>query len=106
MSHSDNYLQTEFYDLLKNDESILQWLSENIIDGIWYCDLEQPGNLWISGSFWKNLDYSVEEEESAFKSSEMTGTSQFIYLRNVPQILKNLLMQFLNLETRRRNSFY
>ncbi|MBK5193636.1 MAG: PAS domain S-box protein [Flavobacteriaceae bacterium] len=70
MFHPDNYLQTEFYDLLKNDVSISKWLSENIIDGIWYCDLEQPGNLWISGSFWKNLDYTVEEEESAFKSSE------------------------------------
>ncbi|MCJ7757486.1 MAG: hypothetical protein MUP24_05015, partial [Gillisia sp.] len=61
MFHPDNHLQTEFYDLLKNDESIFKWLSENIIDGIWYCDLEQPENLWISGSFWKNLDYTVEE---------------------------------------------
>src|SRR5680860_1238650 len=70
MFHPDNSLQTEFYDLLKNDVSIFKWLSENIIDGIWYCDLEQPGNLWISGSFWKTLGYATEEEESAFKSSE------------------------------------
>lgn len=70
MFHPYNYLQTEFYDLLKNDVSISKWLSENSIDGIWYCDLEQPGNLWISGSFWKTLGYAVEEEESAFKSSE------------------------------------
>jgi len=70
MFYPDNYLQTEFYDLLKNDVSISKWLSENSIDGIWYCDLEQPGNIWISGSFWKNLDYTVKEEESAFKSSE------------------------------------
>ena len=70
MLHPYNYLQTEFYDLLKNDVSIPEWLSENVIDGIWFCDLEQPGNLWISGSFWKNLDYTAEEEESAFKSSE------------------------------------
>ena len=70
MFHPYNYLQIEFYDLLKNDVSISKWLSENVIDGIWYYDLEQPGNLWISGSFWKNLDYTLEEEESAFKSSE------------------------------------
>ena len=70
MFHPDNYLQTEFYDLLKNDVSIFKWLSENIIDGIWVCDLEHPGNLWISGSFWKTLGYAVEEEESAFNSSE------------------------------------
>jgi len=70
MFHADNHLQTEFYDLLKNDVSIFKWLSEHIIDGIWFCDLEQPGNLWISGSFWKTLGYEVKEEESAFKSSE------------------------------------
>ena len=70
MFHPDNYLQTEFYDLLKNDVSISKWLSENIIDGIWYCDLEQPENLWISGSFWKSLGYTTEEEEGAFKSSK------------------------------------
>ena len=69
MFQPDNYLQTEFYDLLKNDVSIFKWLSENLIDGIWYCDLEQPGNIWISGSFWKTLGYAVEEEESAFNSS-------------------------------------
>lgn len=70
MFHADNYLQTEFYDLLKHDLSIFKLLSENSIDGIWFCDLEQPGNLWISGSFWKALGFSVEEEESALKSLE------------------------------------
>ena len=69
MFHPENYLKNEFYELLKNDASISEWLCENVTDGIWYCDLEQTGNVWISGSFWKNLDYSVEEEESAFKSS-------------------------------------
>jgi PAS domain S-box-containing protein len=70
MSQPVNSLQIEFYELLQNDVSISKWLSENIIDGIWYCDLEQPENLWISGSFWKNLDYTVKEEESAFKSTQ------------------------------------
>lgn len=71
MSSPKRELQLEFYDLLKNDPSIFQWISENIVNGIWYGDPEAPKNLWISDSFWKSLGYK-HSEKSTFHHFEET----------------------------------
>ncbi|RKS50521.1 PAS domain S-box-containing protein [Gillisia mitskevichiae] len=57
--------QLEFYDLLKSDPSIFQWISENTVNGIWFGKVDDPESLWISDSFWKSLGY-VDGEKSNF----------------------------------------
>ena len=69
MSSPKADLQLEFYELLKNDPLIFQWISENIVNGIWYGTPENPENLWISDSFWKTLGYQ-DSEKSTFKHFE------------------------------------
>ncbi|WP_198012040.1 PAS domain S-box protein [Gillisia sp. CAL575] len=61
--------ELQFYNLLKNDPKILQWISENVVNGIWYGDINYPENLWISDSFWKSLGYA-QEEKSSFRHLE------------------------------------
>lgn len=40
----NNYLKKELYELIKNDESIFDFIQESSLDGMWYWDLENPEN--------------------------------------------------------------
>lgn len=53
----DHYLYHELLLLIKNDESIFNFIENSTLDGIWYWDLENPENEWMSPSFWKTLGY-------------------------------------------------
>lgn len=37
----DNYLKKELYELIKNDETIFDFIQESALDGMWYWDLEK-----------------------------------------------------------------
>ncbi len=50
-------LNKELLDLVKNDESIFQFIERSSLDGMWYWDLENPEHEWMSESFWKTLGY-------------------------------------------------
>lgn len=55
MVTEQNYLKKELYDLIKQDESIFDFLQESSLDGLWYWDLESPDSEWMSPEFWKTL---------------------------------------------------
>lgn len=56
-----HYLKRELYELIKKDERIFDFIQEGSLDGIWYWDLENPKNEWLSPKFWQVLGYSPEE---------------------------------------------
>ncbi|MFO7745669.1 MAG: PAS domain-containing protein [Psychroflexus sp.] len=57
----NHYLKKELYELIKTDESIFDFIQEAQLDGIWYWDLENPDEEWISPKFWKILGYNPDE---------------------------------------------
>ena len=57
----DNYLKKELYSLVKTDTSIFDFLQNGSLDGIWYWDLENPENEWMSEHFWTVLGYDPNE---------------------------------------------
>lgn len=61
--NKDYYLKTELYEIIQKDSIIFDFLQENSLDGIWYWDLENPENEWLSPKFWKVLGYSFEEKK-------------------------------------------
>ena len=61
--NKDYYLKTELYEIIQKDSTIFDFLQENSLDGIWYWDLENPENEWLSPKFWKVLGYSFEEKK-------------------------------------------
>lgn len=63
MSREIHYLERELYDLVKKDRSIFDYLHEGSLDGIWYWDLENFENEWMSPRFWELLGYSPEEKQ-------------------------------------------
>jgi hypothetical protein len=58
-----NYLQQELYDLVKTDDLIFEFLQSGALDGIWYWDLENIENEWMSDKFWTLLGYDPSEKK-------------------------------------------
>ena len=56
-------MKKEFYEKLKKDDEIFDFLKEAALDGIWYWDLESPDNEWMSPNFWKTLGYDPEKKK-------------------------------------------
>jgi len=56
-----SYLEEEFYNKLKEDISIFDFLQNGSLDGVWYWDLEKPENEWMSPRFWEVLGYDPKE---------------------------------------------
>lgn len=68
MTSKDNYLKTELYALVREDESIFEFLQDGSLDGMWYWDLENPESEWMSPRFWTLLGY--DPAEKSHQSSE------------------------------------
>ncbi len=64
----NNYLETELYDLMKKDRTIFEFLQKGSLDGIWYWDLDNIENEWMSPRFWRVLGY--DHRHMKHKSSE------------------------------------
>lgn len=60
---TENYLKKELYDLIQSEQSIFEFIQSGSLDGIWYWDLEQPENEWMSPKFWETLGYNPEEKK-------------------------------------------
>lgn len=48
-----HYLEEEFYQKVQKDKLIFDFLETNSLDGIWYWDMENPENEWLSQDFGK-----------------------------------------------------
>ena len=55
------YLKKELYELIKTDDSILDFIMDSALDGLWYWDLEKPENEWVNARFWTILGYNPNE---------------------------------------------
>lgn len=52
---SEHYLKKELYELIRSDDSTFDFLQNSSLDGLWYWDLEDPAQEWMSASFWQTL---------------------------------------------------
>ena len=59
----ENYLKNELYNLIYKDASIFEFVQAGSLDGIWYWDLENIENEWMSAKFWETLGYDPKEKK-------------------------------------------
>ncbi|WP_052501377.1 sensor histidine kinase [Thiomicrospira microaerophila] len=52
-----HYLEKELQDELAQSGFLLQFLDQNVLDGLWYWDLQAPKKEWMSPKFWQVLGY-------------------------------------------------
>ncbi len=63
LSQKENYLKLELDGLIASGSSIIDFLQEAALDGIWFWDLEQPEQEYMSPRFWELFGYSPEEKK-------------------------------------------
>ena len=59
----ENYLKSELYNLVSTDASIFEFIQSGSLDGMWYWDLENYENEWLSPKFWQTLGYNPDEKQ-------------------------------------------
>ncbi|WP_179197797.1 sensor histidine kinase [Hymenobacter crusticola] len=52
-----NYLYEELDQLQKNQSVIFDFIQDTALGGLWYWDLHNPENRWVSPSFWRTIGY-------------------------------------------------
>lgn len=57
----ENYLEQEFYELIKKENPIFEFLQQSSLDGLWFWDLENPKLGWMNEKFWAELGYSPDQ---------------------------------------------
>ncbi len=63
MGKGDHYLKNELYELIRTDPTIFEFLQQGSLDGIWYWDLIEMENEWMSPRFWEHMGYDPKERE-------------------------------------------
>ena len=79
-----NYLKQDFYQLMKADESVFNFVQDLSLEGLLYLDLEHPGHLWMNPKFKRTLGYQHPEmlHESA-TSIPLINKDENILLENL-----------------------
>ncbi|MBB1193976.1 hypothetical protein DNC80_09905 [Flavobacterium sp. SOK18b] len=63
-----SYLKTELYELIKQDNSIFDFIQETALDGLSYWDIENPENSYMNPKFWSKLGYNYNDLPSHYNS--------------------------------------
>jgi len=58
-----SYLEKELYALFQEDAYLFDFLQRGSLDGVWYWDLENRENEWMSPRFWHVLGFDPAERE-------------------------------------------
>lgn len=60
---NDNYLRLELYQRFRDDPALFDFLQAGSLDGLWYWDLENPSQEWMSPEFWRLFGYDPESKQ-------------------------------------------
>ncbi|MEM7755144.1 MAG: PAS domain-containing protein [Planctomycetota bacterium] len=66
MAHTvefEHYLQGEFERRLRTDPAMMRFFSGDLLDGVWYWDLEHPEHEWMSPEFWRTLGFDPADKQ-------------------------------------------
>lgn len=63
MDPTPHYLETELTDLVQRDPAIFRFLQDGSLDGLWYWDLKEPDNEWMSDQLWRVLGHDPDAME-------------------------------------------
>ncbi|AOM81794.1 sensor domain-containing diguanylate cyclase [Salisediminibacterium beveridgei] len=86
---SKHYLRQELEEVVKRDASILDFIESGSLDGIWYWDLDQPDQEWISPQFWRTFGYDPAEKEHL-----VSEWQDMIFQEDLKKIEANLKTHF------------
>lgn len=59
----EHYLKEELYERMSSDTSLFEFVQSGSLDGIWYWDLENVENEWMSPRLWEVLGYDPKTKK-------------------------------------------
>lgn len=86
-----NYLEGELHELLHSDVLMFDFFQEAASDGLWYWDLIDQENEWMSPKFWKTL--GIDPSTKKHLSSEW---QDLIYKEDLEIAKRNLSLHLSN----------
>ena len=70
-------LKSEYHSALEKHPDLFDWLTSDILHGVWYCNFNNPKEFWISDSFWKTLNYPVPGPEQGVETWKKAVSPNF-----------------------------
>lgn len=68
LDSGDHYLKKELYQLVQSNSEIFEFIQKGSLDGVWYWDLENPEQEWMSPRFWET--FGIKPSTKKHLSSE------------------------------------
>jgi PAS domain S-box-containing protein len=62
-STKEHYLKTELFEKLRNEPKLFEWIESGSVDGIWYWDLVDGEQEWLSPRFKSTFGFKDNEME-------------------------------------------
>ena len=84
-TNRDHYLTLELDKLAAADSMLWGFIQRASLDGVWYWDLQNPENLYISPEYWHCL--GIDPETRAHTPDEFIDV---VFPEDLPNVLKNL----------------
>lgn len=55
------YLESELFEYLRTENHAFGFINDEVLDGLWFWDLDEPENEYLSPGFWKTLGFNHQE---------------------------------------------
>ncbi|SDR76882.1 PAS domain S-box protein [Gramella sp. MAR_2010_147] len=78
-------LKANYFQKISSNPSVLDWLTRDTFCGFWILNKSFPVNLWVNDAFFKELNYSLDNEEYIGENSP------FIRSHTVKETIQSLL---------------
>ena len=63
-----HYLKSELEEQIRTNPAMWDFIQQSSLDGVWYWDLENPENEWMSPEFWRL--FGIEPQEKRHDPAE------------------------------------
>lgn len=89
MTQEYSALEAEFYQRSLTDATILDFLQNQALDGLWYQDLQTPAREWVNARFWQTLGYGPNQEAPATRRAALHPDELAADQRHLEECLRN-----------------
>ncbi|OFC69182.1 hypothetical protein BFC18_20915 [Alteromonas confluentis] len=91
LSMQEHYLEKELFHLLQHDKLMFEFFQNEVVDGLWYWDLTEPENEWMSPKFWRLFGFDPE-----FKLHKVSEWQDLIFPEDLALAQRNLQLHLRN----------
>lgn len=70
-------LKGEYHNVIEKHPDLFDWLTQDVLHGVWYCNFSNPREFWINDSFWKTLNYAVPEAQQGVETWKKTLSPKY-----------------------------